>query len=92
MGSLTECSAGQPASQRAESLSRITRNSKIYLAVFFAENQSKCKVIYELEPEVVLAETSRQLNRSRNDISHVGFSTRWARDNGKVVYEDCLSE
>lgn len=78
----------RPDDKRAEFLSRITRNSKVYFAVFYADNQSKCKVIYELDPDVVLAETNRQLDRSRNAISHVGFSIRWARDNGKVVYED----
>jgi len=40
----------EPADKRAESLSRITRNSKIYYAVFYADNQTKCKIIYELEP------------------------------------------
>lgn len=78
----------RPSDKRAESLSRITRNSKVYFAVFYADNQSKCKVIYELEPDVVLAETNRKLDRSRNAISHVGFSIKWARNNGKVVYED----
>lgn len=78
----------RPADKRAESLTRITRNSKIYFAVFYADNQSKCKVIYELEPDVVLSETNRQLDRSCNAISHIGFSIRWARNNGTVVYED----
>ena len=30
----------EPASKRAESLARITRNTKLYLAVFYAENQT----------------------------------------------------
>ena len=78
----------EPSDKRAESLKRITRNSKIYFAVFYASNQTKCKIIYELEPEIVLTETERQLNRSKNPISHVGFSINWARKNGKIVYED----
>ncbi len=78
----------EPAAKRAESLSRITRNRKIYFAVFYAANQTKCKVIYEFEPQVVLQETERQLDRSSNEISHVGFSENWARQNGRVVYED----
>ncbi len=78
----------RPVDKRAESLTRITRNSKIYFAVFYSDNQAKCKIIYELEPEIVLAETNRQLDRSRNDISHVGFSVTWARNNGRVVYAD----
>lgn len=60
----------------------------MYFAVFCANNQTKCKVIYELTPDVVVQETERQFARSRNTISHVGFSVNWARKNGKVVYED----
>ncbi|MBU6408988.1 MAG: hypothetical protein KGR98_01245 [Verrucomicrobia bacterium] len=78
----------EPASKRADSLSRITRNKKIYFAVFYAENQAKCKVIYEIEPRVLVLETERQLDRSGNDISHVGFSENWAGSNGRVVYQD----
>lgn len=78
----------RPPEKRAESLSRITRNFKVYFAVFYADNQARCKVIYELEIDTVLAETNRQLDRSRNAISHVGFPIRWARENGIVVYED----
>jgi len=78
----------EPADKRAESLARITRNSKVYFAVFYEDNQTKCKVIYELTPAVVLKETERQLDRSRNAISHVGFSEDWAREHGRVVYQD----
>jgi len=78
----------EPQGERAKSLNRIWRNSKVYLAIFYASNQTKIKIIYELEPSVVVAETERQLDRSRNAISHVGFSERWARGNGLVVYKD----
>lgn len=78
----------EPADKRAESLSRITRNRKVYFAVFHEANQTKCKVIYELAPEVVVEETNRQLDCSRNAISHVGFSEDWARQKGRVVYQD----
>ena len=78
----------EPPDKREASLTRITRNSKIYYAVFFADNQTRCKIIYELEPDVVLEEAERQLDRSRNAISHVGFGIRWIRQHGKVVYED----
>ena len=77
-----------PSDKRAESLHRIKRNKKIYLAVFYTTNQMKVKVIYELEPTIVIEETERQLDASRNNISHVGFSEKWARENGKVVYQD----
>jgi hypothetical protein len=78
----------EPFDKRAESLSRITRNHRLYFAVFYEGNQTKCKLIYELAPEVVVQETERQLDRSRNTISHVGFSEGWARQNGRVVYQD----
>lgn len=35
----------EPPHKRAESLRRITRNHKVYFAVFYAANQTKCKVI-----------------------------------------------
>ena len=78
----------EPTSKRQESLWRITRNAEIYLAVFYAEKQTQCKVIYELEPEIVVLEAERQLDKSRNQISHIGFSVGWAHRNGRVVYED----
>ena len=78
----------EPPDKRQESLARITRNSKVYYAVFYANNQIRCKIIYELEPDVVLEEAERQLDRSRNAISHVGFGIRWVRRHGDVVYED----
>ena len=78
----------EPLVKREESLLRISRNKKIYFAVFYSENQAKVKVIYELEPEVVVAETIRQLDRSRNAISHVGFSEPWANRCGREVYRD----
>lgn len=77
-----------PPDKRAESLSRITRNKEIYLAIFYKKNPLKIKVIYKIEPEVLLRETERQLDRSSNDISHVGFSENWAQLNGRVVFQD----
>ena len=78
----------EPPGKRAESLSRMTRNKKVYFAVFYAASQTKCKVIYEIEPQVVVEETERQLDRSRNVISHVGFSEDWVSRNGRIVYQD----
>ena len=77
-----------PEDKRNKSLHRITRNSKIYFAIFYKQNQVKCKVIYEVEAEILLTETLRKLDRSKNNISHVGFSEKWARKNGKIVFED----
>lgn len=78
----------EPADKHAKSLSRIIRNKKVYFAVFYASNQTKCKVIYEIEPKVVVEETERQLNRSSNAISHVGFSEDWANRIGCIVFQD----
>lgn len=80
----------EPLDKRKESLNRIKRNDKIYLAVFYEVNQTKCKIIYELSSDVVLKEANRQLDISRNAISHVGFSEVWARNNGTVVYRDAV--
>lgn len=77
-----------PADKRAESLYRITRNRMIYLAIFYKENPLKIKVIYETQPNVLLKETERQLERSSNKISHVGFSENWAKLNSRIVYQD----
>ncbi|MGL5033051.1 MAG: hypothetical protein ACRC6M_04530 [Microcystaceae cyanobacterium] len=78
----------EPPDKRLESLYRIRRNSKIYFAVFYAHKQTRIKVIYELEPEVVIKETERQLDVSRNSISHVGFNEKWVSQNGLIVYRD----
>jgi len=77
-----------PPEKRKESLSRITRNNKIYYAVFYSKNQIKAKIIYEIEPDVLLKEAERQLDQSRNNISHVGFSESWAKRKGRVVYKE----
>ena len=74
--------------KREKSLSRITRNMKIYCAVFYKNNQLKCKIIYELNPQDILIETERQLDKSKNRISHSGFSIRWIHDKGTVVYKN----
>jgi len=65
-----------PKEAREKSLHRILRNQKIYLAVFYKEIPLKIKVIYEIEPEILSNEAERQLDRSSNNISHVGFSER----------------
>ncbi len=78
----------RPDEKRQESLNRIRRNDKIYYAVFYKHNQMRVKIIYELDPKIVVRETERQLDGSGNEISHVGFSERWIGENGKIVYED----
>lgn len=76
----------EPKEEREKSLYRIWRNKKIYFAIFYKSNPLKIKVIYEIEPKILVAETERQLNRSKNAISHVGFSEGWAEENSKIVF------
>lgn len=78
----------EPPERRKRSLQRIRRNHKIYFAVFYKDKQTKVKTIYEIEPRKLVKETERQLNISRNAISHVGFREPWARENGTIVYLD----
>jgi len=75
-----------PADKRAKSLERITRNAKIYCAIFDEENPLDVLAIYEVPVDVTLLEAGRQLDTSRNEISHIGFTIKWAQQNGKVVY------
>jgi hypothetical protein len=75
-----------PPDKRAKSLERISRNSKVYCAVFEKQSPLNVLEIYELEPEVVVKEAERQLDLSSNDISHVGLNIKWAINNGKRVY------
>lgn len=78
----------RPLHKREQSLQRIRRNSKIYIAIFYTENQIKAKTIYELEPLIVEEEAVRRLDRSSNDISHIGFTESWAKANGRIVFSD----
>ena len=75
-----------PVEKRNKSLQRITRNSKIYCAIFEKESPLNVLEIYELETGVVLKETERQLDSCSNDISHVGFGIKWVTNNGNKVY------
>ena len=76
----------EPKEKRKESLVRITRNKMIYLAIFYKDDPLTAKNIYEITPQVLSKETERQLDRSSNAISHVGFSEEWAKESGKLVY------
>lgn len=75
-----------PADKRAKSLERITRNTAIYYAIFDEESPLDVLAIYEVAMDAVLREAERQLDASRNEISHVGFTIKWAQQNGKLVY------
>lgn len=76
----------RPPEKRDKSLQRISRNQRIYLAVFLESDQLSCKVIYELDSKVVLKEAERRLDLSPKEISHIGFSESWASENGQEVF------
>ncbi len=78
----------RPLAKREESLQRIKRNQAIYFAIFYKNNPLEVKVVYEIMPNILLKETEKQLDRSNNAISHVGFSENWTKQNGKVIYRD----
>ena len=61
-------------------------NAAIYCAVFDEQSPLDVLTIYEVEVEPMLREAERQLDASRNEISHIGFTIKWAQQNGKVVY------
>lgn len=75
-----------PAEKRAKSLARITRNSLIYCAVFEENSPLNVIKIYKIHVQVFLREVERQLDASRNQISHVGITVNWCEKNGEIVY------
>lgn len=75
-----------PSEKRAKSLERIARNTAIYCAVFDEKSPLDVIVIYEVSVNEILRETERQLDASRNEISHVGFTIKWAQQHGKVIH------
>ncbi len=75
-----------PPDKRSKSLERITRNTAIYCAVFDEESPLDVLVIYEVPVDAVKREAGRQLDASRNEISHVRFTIKWVQQNGRQVY------
>lgn len=76
-----------PPDKRAKSLNRISRNAAVFCAVFDEQHPLTVKIIYKLSVVKMLQETERQLDISRNDISHVGFTIRWCEQSGEIVYK-----
>jgi len=75
-----------PPDKRAKSLERITRNVAIFCAVFDEQSPLDVVTIYEVPVDALLREVERQLDASRNAISHVGVTIKWAHEHGKRVY------
>jgi len=74
-------------SKRRRSLNRILRNKWIYLAIFDKNDNLKCVKIYRLSPKRVVRHIKRQLIHSRNEISHVTVTEKWAKRRGKIVWK-----
>ncbi len=75
-----------PDDKRQQSLSRISRNAMIYCAIFERSKPLTVLEIWSITPQAMLIEAERQLDASQNDISHIGFTRKWARKNGSCVY------
>lgn len=75
-----------PEDKKKKSLQRIIRNDCFYCVVFQQESPLDIKVIYKVPTEKILKEAERQLSASSNDISHIGFTIKWAKANGEEVY------
>jgi hypothetical protein len=54
--------------------------------MFDEESPLDVLVIYEVPVDAVVREAGRQLDASRNEISHVGVTIKWVLQNGKLVY------
>jgi len=75
-----------PPEKRIKYLERIKRNAAIYCVVFDRQSPLDVLVIYEIYASLMFSEAERKLDASGNDISHVGFTIKWAQQHGKVVY------
>jgi len=75
-----------PEDKRQKSLQRIRRNDCFFCVVFKKESPLDVKTIYKVSTQDILSEAERQLGASSNDISHVGFTIRWANEHGEIVY------
>lgn len=77
-----------PEDKKQKSLQRIIRNDCFFCVVFKKESPLDVKTIYKISTQDILQEAERQLHASSNDISHVGFTIKWAREYGEVVYSN----
>jgi len=75
-----------PEEKRQKSLQRISRNDCFYCVVFNKESPLDVKMIYKIATQDILCEAVRQLSASSNEISHVGFTIKWAKEHGGIVY------
>lgn len=59
---------------------------KLNFCITEKENPLNIIEIYECEPKEMVKEANRQLDRSKNNISHVGYRKKWLKRNTKLVY------
>ena len=67
-----------------KNLTRVTRNAAFYFGIF--KTHLEIEEIWKVEITTVLSEVQRQLNNSKNEISHVNFLLNWLQRNGTLVY------
>lgn len=72
-----------------QSMNRIDRNDCFYLAYTDANPCNPLDIlrIYRVSTQKIKTETDRQLQKSKNNISHIGFDEEFAKENGELVYE-----
>ena len=70
-----------------DNLHRITRNNKIFFAMFDSENGLECKKIWSCEPNIFLEEVKVKISKSRKESSkHVSFTDSWVKKNCQEVW------
>ena len=71
------------------SMERIERNKAFYIAYTNPDTSMPLDIlrIYEMDPKVIREEADRQLQNSSNDISHVSFHEKFAKEKGTLVWE-----
>lgn len=57
----------------------------IYLAVFSSDQPINLLRIYAIKPDVLKAHIDAKLDKTRDQISHIGFPESWAKANGTLV-------
>jgi hypothetical protein len=74
-----------PTEERGKSLNRISRNKHIYCVIFNEHSSLEIEKIYEVDPKVMRLKAEEQLEKSKNNISHLGFTVNWVIKNGKEM-------
>ena len=73
--------------KHVKSMERIERNDRFYLMYTNPENPIDILRIYDVPTSVIKEEVEKQLANSGNNISHVSFKEKFAKENGTLVWE-----